>query len=106
MYKEILIKYLNNDCSNEEFEMLVAWLKKERENTEDKNWILEDWRAFEPEISKVNTQKYSALLDKIHHEINLKKQKKEKSINIRRISKWLSQVAAILFVPLLVFFCT
>jgi ferric-dicitrate binding protein FerR (iron transport regulator) len=101
MYKEILIKYLNNNCSDEEFEKLVYWLKKEKENSGTKKWVLEDWKTFEPEISKADNKKYSALLDKIHHEINLKEKSNLKKINIRTFTRYLSHAAAILFLPLL-----
>jgi len=103
MNKEILIKYLNNNCTDKEFEELVSWVKKEAWNKEGKRWGFDHWKMFEPELKKKDQKKYNALLDRIHHEINLKhrENKDSKVINLSKVAKWLSRVAAILFIPLL-----
>ncbi len=102
MKKELLIKYLNNSCTVKEFDELVGWLEKEASNKEDKSWGFEDWKTFEPDYKLKNDKKYSALLDRIHHEINLKNQRKEsRGITLHKVTSWLSRVAAILFLPLL-----
>ncbi len=102
MKKELLIKYLNNSCTDKEFDELVEWLEKEASNKEDKSWGFEYWNTFEPDYKLKNAKKYSVLLDKIHHEINLKNQsKKSRRITLRKVASWLSRVAAILFLPLL-----
>lgn len=103
MNKEILIKYLNNSCSEKEFEELVDWVMKNAHKNEGKSWSFDHWKMFEPELKEKNEKKYSALLDKIHHEINLKHRRSEdnKVIILSKVAKWLSQAAAILFIPLL-----
>ncbi|MEN8118133.1 MAG: FecR domain-containing protein [Bacteroidota bacterium] len=102
MKKEILIKYLNNSCTDKEFEELTGWIEKEASNKEGKSWGFDDWKSFDPEIKEKDEKKYSALLNKIHHEINLKNQSKESSvITMRKVTSWLSRAAAILFFPLL-----
>lgn len=101
MNKDILEKYLNSNCSDQEFEELVAWLIKNKESYN--NWSFEHWKKFEPDLKKKDSKKYSALLDKIHHEINLK-QRENKANNVvvlAKATKWLSRAAAILFIPLL-----
>ncbi len=102
MKKELLIKYLNSSCTDKEFDELVGWLEKEASNKESESWGFEDWKSFEPDYKLKNGEKYSALLDKIHHEINLKNQSKKSSvITMRKVASWLSRAAAILFIPLL-----
>ena len=103
MNKKIFIKYLKNKCSDEEFEELAMWVKKESHNKEGRSWGYNHWKTFEPELKNIDKKKYDALLDKIHHEINLNHSKNEdtKVINLSKVTKWLSRVAAILFVPLL-----
>ncbi len=103
MNKEILLKYLNNNCSDLEFEELANWVNQNIQNKEGKSWSLDQWLMFEPELKMKDEKKYSALLDKIHHEINLKQREKEKSkvITLSNITKWLSRAAAVLFIPLL-----
>lgn len=103
MKKEIFIKYLNNNCSDAEFAELVKWVIEKSRNKEGENWSFDHWRKFEPKLIVEDKKKYSALLDKIHHEINLKH--KEREINkvtvFSKVTKWLSWAAAILFIPLL-----
>ncbi|MCG6189573.1 FecR family protein [Maribellus maritimus] len=103
MNKDILIKYLKNSCTDEEFEKLVVWVQEEAQNSEGKSWGIEHWESFEPDLSKEDKKKYSALLDKIHHQINLehRDRKPVKMIFSSNITKWLSRAAAILFIPLL-----
>lgn len=101
MNKELLIKYLNNNCTEKEFEELVEWIKKKAENKESKSWGLDDWKSFEPDLKNKDNKKYSALLDKIHHEINLKNRRETKVLTIGNITTWLSRAAAVLFIPLL-----
>ena len=103
MNKKILSKYLTNNCSGEEFEEFVRWVKKKNQNKESNSWSFDHWKTIEPEFKKEDKEKYSALLDRIHHEINLKHRKKENSkiITFSNISKWFSRAAAILFIPAL-----
>jgi len=103
MKKEILIKYLNNSCSEKEFEELVEWVKMHPKNKEGKYWSLEQWKSFIPDEKSKDKEKYNALLDKIHHEINLKQQASEdkKIVSLSNMSKWFGRVAALLFLPLL-----
>ncbi len=104
MNKEIFIKYLNNGCTGNEFDEFAIWVKKESMNKEGKSWGFGHWNLFEPGFRKGNNNKYSALLDKIHHEINLKHSEitDSKAITFSKVAKWLSRAAAILFIPLLV----
>ena len=103
MNKEILIKYLNNNCTDKEFEELASWLENEVATDAGKYWSYDYWKIFEADLKKKDEKKYSALLNKIHHEINLKHRKNSdvKVINFSKIAKWLSRAAAILFIPLL-----
>lgn len=103
MNKEILIKYFNNSCSDKEFEEFAGWVKKHALKKEGKNWSFVEWNTFEPVLKEKDKEKYNALLNKIHHEINLQNFEKKdiKTIYMQTISKWLSRAAAILFIPLL-----
>ncbi len=100
MKKELLIKYLNNSCTEKEFDELVRWVKQEAQREEGKSWSFDQWKLFEPELKKKDEKKYSALLNKIHHEINLKHRENEGN-TVTKVKRWLSRAAAILFIPLL-----
>ncbi len=101
MDKEILKKYLNNKCTNKEFDELVGWVKKDAHNKENETWAYNDWKSFNPEDKHKNHKKYNSILDKIHHKINLKNQAESKVITMSNVTSWLSRAAAILFLPLL-----
>ena len=103
MNRDLLIKYLNNRCTAKEFDALARWILDESGGKWGKAWSVDDWRSFEPDLKKKDPEKYQALLDKIHHEINLRNKKATagKILSIRKIGQWLGKAAAILFIPLL-----
>ncbi|QGY47574.1 DUF4974 domain-containing protein [Maribellus comscasis] len=105
MNKEILNKYLNNICSDEEFEEIVRWIKLQSRSKEGRSWSFEQWKKFVPELKETEKKKYNTLLDKIHHEINLRnnKGKRERFFQLS-VYEWLRNAAAILFIPLLIVF--
>lgn len=103
MNKEIVLKYLQNRCSEKEFEELAAWLNNKNATDKAKFWNFEIWKEFDPGEAPKDAGKYAALLHKIHHEINLRKNKavSGKIIVLRKAAKWLGRVAAVLFIPML-----
>ncbi len=103
MNKEILTKYLKNSCSDDDFEQLATWLKKEAWKKEGMNWSLDHWKMVEPDMKKKDEKKYRVLLDQIHHKINLTERYNEggKLIRLAKMARWFNQAAAILFIPLL-----
>ncbi len=103
MKKELLIKYLNNSCTEKEYDEFVSWAKQKDKHIEGRSWSLECWENFAPEQKMEDAKKYNSLLDKIHHQINLNSEtnKQKSDINLTRIVSLFSRVAAILFLPLL-----
>ncbi len=101
MNKKLLLKYLNNSCTQNEFDEFVNWLKSEAYSKEGKIWGFSEWKSFDPELKIEDKKKYNALLDRIHHEINLNGLKSRKGITIGKVATWMSRAAAILFIPLL-----
>lgn len=105
MNKEILFKYLNNICSDKEFEEVVRWIKLEAGNKEGRTWSFDQWKKCEPELTEKDKKKYNTLLDKIHHKINLKNNKRKKGGPFQQfVFDWFVNAAAILFIPLLIAF--
>ncbi|MDX8339373.1 FecR domain-containing protein [Draconibacterium sp. IB214405] len=103
MKKELLNKYLNGNCSAQEFEEFSEWVKEESLTKDGKDLGLADWVSFNPSLENTDDKKYSRLLDKIHHKINLKEHQVEKgkTISFADVTRWFSRAAAILFLPLL-----
>jgi len=103
MNKEIFSKYLNNNCSDQEFDEFAEWVEKQTQEEERKTWVFSHWRNFEPEAEDKDEKKYNLLLDRIHHRINLQSQKNtgRKAVILKEVGKWFSRAAAILLIPLL-----
>ncbi|WP_423126964.1 FecR family protein [Gaoshiqia sp. Z1-71] len=103
MKKELLIKYLKNNCTNDEFDEIVGWIETEALKKDAKSWSFDQWTKFKPDLKKKDECKFNALLYKIHYEINLKYRKDEETgvIRFSNVARWLSRAAAILFLPLL-----
>ncbi len=102
MKKELLNKFLINQCTHKELVEVVAWFRNAF-NPEVKNLIMEDWTRFELESSdSSNDLRFNQLLDKIHHKINIKTTPvKYKNKHIAFSINWLTKVAAILLIPVL-----
>ena len=103
MKKELLIKYLKNNCSDNEFDEVVEWVKTEASKKEARSWSFDQWKSIEPDLKKKDETKYQSLLYKIHYEINVK-QRNDKNREVAVLPKainWLSRAAAILVIPLL-----
>ena len=105
MTKELFIKYLNNKCSGEEVEQVIAWFTDVKNSGERKQMLKDLWNedGIEEMGEGVN---FNALLDKIHHDINIEESRNVKKMPERRIGKMInliSRVAAILLIPLLAY---
>jgi transmembrane sensor len=105
MTKELYIKFLNNKCTTEEFNEIVQWIHSEASGEESKHWGYENWKSFREDDIAGDDKKFRELFDKIQNRID-KETKKERQPQSRKsvLMNWMSQAAAILFIPLLVFF--
>jgi ferric-dicitrate binding protein FerR (iron transport regulator) len=101
MTQELLIKFLNDKCTDEELKEVLHWIKNDSLNNQSKNWGYQDWTEFKTNENLMDNDNLSSLLDKIHHKININKQ------NIKNpnagITTWLTRAAAILLIPVLAF---
>lgn len=108
MTKEVLIKFLNDSCTAEEIAEVIRWAREESSNQESKSWILEDWKSYQEEGSLAGNEKFSAVLDKIHHKINI--DYNDRGINSKKrlghspVFLWFTRAAAILLLPVLSLF--
>ncbi len=101
MTQELLIKFLNDKCSNEEINKVLQWIKNDSLDNQSKSWGYKDWTDFKMNDNLVDNDNLSSLLDKIHHKININRRSiKNPKVNI---ITWLTRVAALLLVPVLTF---
>jgi len=105
MTKEIFIKYLQGNCTETEFEQLLLWIREGSLNASDRGMVQDVWDEFEPEAGSVERIKYTRVLDKIHHQININQNSAQlviqKAPAKNRILSILTRAAAILLLPVL-----
>ncbi len=105
MTKEIFIKYLQGNCSEKEFERLLLWLREDSLDASDRGMVQDVWDEFEPEAGPVERGKYTRVLDKIHHHININQNSAQlviqKARAENRILSILTRAAAFLLLPVL-----
>lgn len=102
MTKELLDKYLNNNCTPQEVDKVIHWMKQQSFYNESKKLGQIDWQQFNAEKSTVSDEKLEALLDKIHHKLNIE-EPLVKQMNRKRITDWVTKAAAIILIPVLAF---
>ena len=105
MTKEIFIKYLQGNCTETEFEQLLLWIREGSLSASDRGMIKDVWDEFEHEAGPVERIKYTRVLDKIHHQININQNSaqfvNQKAPAKNRILSILVHAAAILLLPVL-----
>lgn len=105
MNKELLVKYLNNCCSEAELDEVLKWIRTDAYNEDVKNWSLEIWNSVNELISVGADESFDSIFDKIQKRIekdNASNQTKE-SIPLKRsiVFNWITRAAAILLIPAL-----
>lgn len=103
MKKELLIKYLNNQCSEPELNEVLNWFKTEALSNEGNKLSLEIWHTL-PESNTLNEDEdFIAIFEKIQERIDNNKSEEKKGKLIPLIFNWTVRVAAILLLPALTF---
>lgn len=106
MKKELFVKYLQGNCTEEEFNQVLSWIREGSQSTSGSRIVQEIWEEFEPDAGPVERIKYNRILDKIHHEINITQNTAkilatQKASTKKRILTILTRVAAVLLLPVL-----
>ncbi len=105
MTKELIIKYFNNRCTEEELNEVLQWINTNVENKEDKNRVFDIWKNYQVEENVCNDEKFNLLFDKIQQKIDAEtitpSGKKKTLISI--YASWLTKAAAILLIPVVAF---
>jgi transmembrane sensor len=109
--KELLEKYCNNCCTEEEISSVLAWFEKSAGTSYGKSLLFKIWDEL-PDEDGNNKTNFDLLLGRIHREINLTQSKKllqkadQNLIKYKRrenFMKILTRAAAILMIPVLSF---
>jgi ferric-dicitrate binding protein FerR (iron transport regulator) len=96
--KEKIRRFTTDRFSFNDYLSVSSYFNKKEYNKDLKNEMEEDWE--ETESTGSNTERLTLLLDKVHHEINLKQSKKESKVHY--IYRIFSRVAAILLIPAII----
>ena len=103
MTKEIFIKYLQGNCTEEEFEKFLLWIREDSQKVSERVMIQNVWDEFESDSRPIETIKYTQVLDKIHHQINISQNSNQikKASTRNKILSIITRAAAILLLPVL-----
>jgi ferric-dicitrate binding protein FerR (iron transport regulator) len=105
MTKELLKKFLNDSCTDDELKEVISWVGTDAFNDESKNWGIQNWESNRVDENLGDSEKFNSLLDKIHHKINIENHKqtiqKSKSSSIKLFTTWITRAAAILLLPVI-----
>jgi transmembrane sensor len=107
MTKELLIKFLNNNCTDEELDEVTRWANTEAFNKESINHVLQDWKSYHPEDNLEGDIKFTSLFDKIQQKIKSEgiknKITQRKTATLSIVINWITRAAAIMLLPVLAF---
>jgi transmembrane sensor len=111
MNKELLKKYCNNTCTEEELSSVLEWFDGPSGTSEGKSLLFKVWDELPDDNNNPETN-FDILLDKIHHEVNLSQselllqiadQNPVKYKKRRKFLRILTGIAATLMLPVLSF---
>ncbi len=105
MTTDLLIKFLNNNCTEKELQEVLHWVKTEALTEEAQKLGYDDWRNYQEETHSFEDERFSVLFDRIQEEIDNTDRvgMQTKTITLPILSKWLTRAAAILLIPVLAF---
>jgi len=105
MTKELLNKYLNNNCTKSEFNEVLLWVKTNALSDEGKQLVIDDWENYKESSNLKDDSKFIALFDKIQKKIDFQNDlsAENKSIFLFSAERWFTKAAAILLIPVLIF---
>ena len=106
MKKELLIKFLNNRCTEAEVNEVFHWINTNALDEKDKKWSIEVWNS-QRETNEMYNENFYAIFDKIQERIDGNNQnvnaKASESLKLSVLANWITKAAAILLIPVLTF---
>lgn len=107
MTKNILVKFLNNQCTEAELEEVFQWVTNESLSMESMRKARSEWNTYSEDQHINDDEKFSMLFDKIQQKIdsrNLTDTKtKRGAFSLTLVANWLTKAAAVLLIPVLAF---
>jgi transmembrane sensor len=107
MTRELLIKFINNRCTEAELDEVVRWVDSDASNDDYRKLGFEDWNSYQVNEGSWQDEKFSNLFDKIQKKIDQNASQAENRTTGAKTSSllitWLTRAAAILLFPVLAF---
>lgn len=107
MTRDILIKFINNRCTEAELDDVVRWAESEASNDDYRKLGFEDWNSYQVNEDAWHDEKFSNLFDKIQQKIDQNARQSENRTPGAKTASllitWLTRAAAILLLPVLAF---
>ena len=105
MNKDLIIKYLNNRCTEKELDEVCQWIETQSANQESRDQVFGIWEGYHDEDNVADDEKLIALFDKIQQKIETGT---GRTTRLRLASRsvfvsMLTKAAAIILVPVLAF---
>ncbi len=104
MKKEILIKFLNNQCDKHELDEIIQWANNYALNNESKGWGKEIWDNSQENNQYIEDEKLDILFEKIQSKIRKNTPTRKVNTPVKEAARyitWFTKVAAILIFPIL-----
>ncbi len=99
MTQELLDRFLNDQCNEEELQKVIHWIKMDALKNDGRNLVSADWKNFQEDSRHPDKELYNNMLHQIHRKIITDNQ--FQSRQGLRITAWLMKAAAILLFPVL-----
>jgi transmembrane sensor len=107
MTRDILIKFINNRCTEAELDEVVRWAESEASNDDYRKLGFENWNSYQVNEDAWHDEKFSNLFEKIQQKIDQNSRQAENRTtsakNASLLITWLTRAAAILLLPVLAF---
>jgi len=105
MKRELLIKYLNNQCTEAELRDVLRWINADALSEDSRKLAFEDWIALQETAGIEENEKFTDIFDKIQKRIDNNSQTKTresgKTLTLHTVYLWTTKAAAILLIPVL-----
>lgn len=95
---ELLKKFVDGNCSQEEFNQVVELLRSGNIPPNGLRWMKHQWYATEKSVDNVDDSiDFNAVLYKIHHDVNIieSKQDRGRFLKVKKIYLWFQAAVAI-----------
>lgn len=95
---EVLKKFVNGTCSQEEFNSVVEMLRSGNIPADAMRWMRQHWYALEKNVSIADeTIDFESVLYKIHHDVNILESQNDRGrfLKIKKVYVWMQVAAAV-----------